>query len=171
MNADLEDTIASLEGGGGFAAKLAAAASAFAATPSGRVVPAVRGAIGRKLFFSRLRLAAAACVAVAAAWHFASSPRVAAEGSGDAFPATPYTLACSTGEASLDAIVRTQRPDGGWESDYLTQQNAAALRHAAGARTAYLRALRNLRSKGLEPISDEELARRRESAGKMFARS
>lgn len=77
-----------------------------------------------------------------------------------AVPASPYTLAYGAGEMEMQEIVRTQRPDGSWENDFLTRQNAAALRGVAGASVAYRKALRYLRSRGLCPLTDEELRSR-----------
>ena len=82
--------------------------------------------------------------------------------------AATYTVAYARDSASLELIVASQRADGSWESDYLTCQNAAALRGAAtdGARVAYKKAVRYLRSKGLAPIDDAELRRRGDEAAK-----
>lgn len=74
--------------------------------------------------------------------------------------ASPYTLAYGAGEAETLEIVRTQRPDGSWENDFLTRQNAAALRGVAGASVAYRKAVRYLRSRGLCPLTDDELRSR-----------
>lgn len=72
---------------------------------------------------------------------------------------TVYTVAYVPTEAALAAIVASQRADGSWENDFITRQNAAALRHGTDGevRIAYKRAVRFLRSRGLEPLSDEEL--------------
>ena len=79
-----------------------------------------------------------------------------------------YTAAYASDGAALAAIVASQRADGSWANDYLTRQNAAALRGATdeSARIAFKRAARYLRSKGLEPLSAEELRLRGESAAK-----
>lgn len=76
-----------------------------------------------------------------------------------------YTLAYAGDAAAVDEIVRTQRSDGSWANDFLTEQNAAVLRAAgAGAgkagTVAYRRAVRYLRSRGLRPLSDAELRKR-----------
>ncbi len=73
-----------------------------------------------------------------------------------------YTVAYAPNEEALAALVASQRADGSWANDYLTRQNAAALRDAGGssARLAYRRALRYLRTKGLQPLTREELRAR-----------
>jgi len=73
-----------------------------------------------------------------------------------------YTAAYADDEYALRAILDSQRNDGSWSNDYLTMQNAAALRRAGddASRIAYKRAVRYLRSKGLGPISEEELKSR-----------
>lgn len=87
-------------------------------------------------------------------------------------PHTVYTVAYAPNETALAAIVNSQRADGSWANDFLTQQNAAALRGAEGSaeRIAYKKAVRYLRSKGLRPLSDEELKMRGDAAARMFAR-
>ncbi len=87
-------------------------------------------------------------------------------------PQAVYTVAYAPNEAALAAIVSSQRADGSWSNDFLTQQNAAALRGAEGSaeRIAYKKAVRYLRSKGLRPLSDEELKMRGDAAARMFAR-
>ena len=83
-----------------------------------------------------------------------------------------YTVAYAPTEAALEIIVASQRADGSWSNDFLTRQNAAALRNSENERMriAYLRAVRYLRSKGLEPLTDQELRDRGESAAKALAR-
>lgn len=73
-----------------------------------------------------------------------------------------YTVAYASDEFALQAILESQQSDGSWSNDYVTMQNAAALRkaHDEASRIAYKRAVRYLRTKGLDPISDTELERR-----------
>ena len=73
-----------------------------------------------------------------------------------------YTVAYASDEFALRAILDSQRSDGSWSNDYLTMQNAAALRraHDEASQIAYKRAVRYLRTKGLGPISDAELQER-----------
>ena len=64
-----------------------------------------------------------------------------------------YMLAIVRDDAAVQEMIRTQRPDGGWGSDFLTRQNAAALRLCGSdaAQLAYRRAMRNLRLRGSRP--------------------
>lgn len=61
--------------------------------------------------------------------------------------ANEYALAQSRSAAAVAEMIRTQNPDGSWKTDYLTRQNAAALRLCASgeAQLAYKKAMRNLR--------------------------
>ena len=98
---------------------------------------------------------------------------VAPRGGGSAaeVPLTVYTVAYAPTEEALEIIVASQRADGSWSNDFLTRQNAAALRASEDARMkiAYRRAARYLRSKGLNPLTDEELKLRGEYAAKALA--
>jgi hypothetical protein len=69
-----------------------------------------------------------------------------------------YALAYRGSESAVGEIVRNQRLDGSWATDFLTRQNAAVLRRIPSGRVAYKKALRYLRSKGLSPMSEEELS-------------
>ena len=82
-----------------------------------------------------------------------------------------YTVAYAPTEEALEVIVASQRTDGSWSNDFITRQNAAALRCSEDARMkiAYRRAVRYLRSKGLSPLTDEELKLRGEYAAKVLA--
>jgi len=95
----------------------------------------------------------------------AQSPRTPYAG------AKVYTVAYAPDEEALETIVASQRADGSWSNDFLTQQNAAALRASPDARmrVAYRRAVRYLRSKGLAPLTDAELKARGDRAAKMLA--
>ena len=86
-------------------------------------------------------------------------------------PANVYTVAYAPTEEALEAIVASQRADGSWTNDFLTQQNAAALRVSdeERMRIAYRRAVRYLRTKGLAPLTDEELKARAAFAAKTLA--
>ena len=85
--------------------------------------------------------------------------------------ANEYSLAYAGGDEALREIIRTQNADGGWKNDFLTRQNAAALRasNEDRMRVAYRKAVRYLRSRGLVPLSDEELKERGEYAAKTLA--
>ena len=82
-----------------------------------------------------------------------------------------YTVAYAPTEEALEIIVASQRADGSWSNDFITRQNAAALRASEDARKkiAYRRAVRYLRSKGLAPLTDDELKVRGEYAAKVLA--
>jgi len=64
--------------------------------------------------------------------------------------ANEYLLATIRNDEAVKEMIRTQKTDGGWRNDFLTRQNAAALRlcSSAEAKIAYKKAVRNLRSKG-----------------------
>ena len=66
-------------------------------------------------------------------------------------PCNEYSLAEICDERAVEEIIRTQKPDGSWQTDFLTRRNAAALssRTEAKARIAYKKARRNLRNRGL----------------------
>ena len=61
-----------------------------------------------------------------------------------------YQLAVVRDDKAVQEMIRTQRPDGSWGSDFLTRQNADALRQCRDkdAQTAYRKAMRNLRLRG-----------------------
>ena len=153
MSEDLEETLAEL--GPEYRALVGRMRSAFPeerfAAPSRRLSP-----------FRRLAPAAvlAASLAVAIALYSVFSGGVIRSRG----VWRDYLLAYG-GAGAVDEIVRTQGADGSWKNDFITRQNAAALKGVAGAETAYLRALRYLRAKGLRPLSDEELAGRAAAAG------
>ena len=167
MNADLERTLEEL--GPGCRAVVDRMVGAFdgAAAPADRVVPR------RIAFWRRPALLAAACGAclLGAAALFVR-PAAPAEPAVDA-ARSAYVLAYSPDAAMVAVIVRTQHADGSWDNDFLTRQNAAALRAASGdaPRIAYRRAVRYLRAKGLAPLSDAELRARGDRAARRFARS
>ena len=100
-----------------------------------------------------------------AIWNFTSttlhSSLLPLHSSPSSAPAV-YTVAYASDEFALRAILDSQRSDGSWSNDYLTMQNAAALRKAndEASQIAYKRAVRYLRTKGLGPISDAELQER-----------
>lgn len=90
----------------------------------------------------------------------------------DGSPCAIYTVAYAPTEEALERIVASQRADGSWDNDFITQQNAAALRGAAGetGRIAYKKAVRYLKSKGLRPLSEAELNKRGDEAARCLAR-
>jgi hypothetical protein len=68
--------------------------------------------------------------------------------------ASEYLIAHARNDEAVKELVRTQRADGGWGSDFLTRQNTLALSRASSpeARLAYRKALRNMRLKGLSGL-------------------
>ena len=77
--------------------------------------------------------------------------REAGDGERGAPGAREYQLAVSGSEASMREMIATQNADGSWKNDFLTRQNAAALKlcDSAEARVAYKKAVRNLRVRGV----------------------
>ena len=65
-------------------------------------------------------------------------------------PSHEYSLAYQRTADAIAEMIRTQKPDGGWKNDFLTRQNAEALKRCASpeAQVAYKKAMRNLRAKG-----------------------
>lgn len=157
MTKDLEETLAGLDAGSRETVlrmkaafrdeAIASRASAIRFTPPKRWKDA----------FTRTQVAALAAACLLAVLGFAAvlAPARVAKGK---LASSPYAMAYCGGK-SVEELIRTQRPDGGWESDYLTRQNAAALKSVQGAQLAYRKALRHLRMKGLAPMSDEEFSR------------
>ncbi len=159
MNADLAKTIEEL--GPSYGALVGELRAMPEVDPSGTrrfVAPD-----SRRLWTRLPRLAAASlalAMALAALLRWTGG---APEGAAPAPSSTPYTLAFSLPSGgALDEMVRTQNADGSWANDFLTRQNAAALRGIGGARLAYRRAVRYLRMKGLSPMSDAEFVAMRE---------
>ena len=66
-------------------------------------------------------------------------------------PINEYALAAVGGDDAVREIIRTQNPDGSWQNDFLTRQNAAALMGVADeeAKVAFKKAVRNLRVRGI----------------------
>ena len=65
--------------------------------------------------------------------------------------ATEYSLAYIRNDEAVKEMIRTQNADGSWKNDFLTRQNAAALKRCAlpEAHVAYKKAMRNLRVRGV----------------------
>ncbi len=124
------------------------------------------GRVARSPFYYLVAASLVAALALAVLYVMPRGGSAAAE-----VPLTVYTVAYAPTEEALEAIVASQRADGSWSNDFLTRQNAAALR-ASGEdrmRVAYRRAVRYLRSKGLSPLTDEELRQRGKYAAKALA--
>ena len=99
----------------------------------------------RQLFL----LAASLALVVAFAAVFLSSSRQKRTSGEAVF--NEYRLATLRSEAAVREIIRTQNADGSWKNDFLTRQNAEALRLCSGkdARIAYKKAMRSLRLRGI----------------------
>lgn len=148
MNADLESTLAEM--GGDYRDLVVRMKAAYEPLSGSRgVLPAAPAGIrrGRVVGWSVAYLVAASLlVLVGLGVVF---------GVGAAKPTAPdsnaFMLAHLRNAAALDEIIRTQRPDGGWDNDFVTRQNIAALNGSASAeaRLAMRKAMRNLRVRGL----------------------
>ena len=57
--------------------------------------------------------------------------------------------------ATVAEMIATQNPDGSWQNDFLTRRNAEALKVCGdpAARIAYKKAVRNLRTRGVEVLT------------------
>jgi len=167
MNADLEKTLDEL--GPAYRDMVLKMKAAPEASPVGRPfspfgASARRPASGRVPYLVAAALAAFVALAVVVRSAFAPG------GAGASAVHNPYTLAYGgMSESAVDEMLRTQRPDGSWANDFITRQNAAALRGVASASVAYRRAVRYLRSKGLSPLSPAELRERGALAAKTLA--
>ena len=164
MNGDLESTLNEL--GPEYRDVVARLRSAREVEPSGTRA----FSLPRTEWWRRAGYLAAASLAVALGLSIfmqdaANAPREPYAG------AKVYTVAYAPTEEALEVIVASQRADGSWSNDFITRQNAAALRASDDARMkiAYRRAVRYLRSKGLSPLTDDELKVRGEYAAKVLA--
>ena len=164
MNGDLESTLNEL--GPEYRDVVARLRSAREVEPSGTRA----FSLPRTEWWRRAGYLAAASLAVALGLSIfmqdaANAPREPYAG------AKVYTVAYAPTEEALEVIVASQRADGSWSNDFITRQNAAALRASDDARMkiAYRRAVRYLRSKGLSPLTDDELRVRGEYAAKVLA--
>ena len=164
MNGDLESTLNEL--GPEYRAVVARLKVACEVEPSGTRAFTLQ----RTEWWRRAGYLVAASLAVALGLSIfmqdaANAPREPYAG------AKVYTVAYAPTEEALEIIVASQRADGSWTNDFITRQNAAALRVSDDARMkiAYRRAVRYLRSKGLSPLTDDELKVRGEYAAKVLA--
>lgn len=163
MNADLEATVNEL--GPEYRELVARLKSPFAQAPART---SKNPDTQTPFFFPRpLLIAASFFVVVGLAVLF--QPRPTTSSSADA--RSVYTVAYASTEEALALIVASQRADGSWDNDFLTRQNAAALRRSDDTcvRLAYRRAVRYLRFRGLAPLTDDELKARGESAANLLA--
>ena len=145
MNGDLEHQL--VEMGPEFRRVVERLRAGREVTPSrylAGVVPLVRRARCQ-----RFLLAASVVFAIAFAALFLSFDRPMQSGEETVF--NEYRLASLRSEAAMREIIRTQNADGSWKNDFLTRQNAEALRLCNGkdARIAYKKAMRSLRLRGI----------------------
>ncbi len=157
MNKDLQALLEEM--GPDYQAVVARLKAAQEVEPSGRLRATV--------WFRRLHVGQRVGLLVAASFFAAMTLAVLCQPLRTQRATMPvYTVAYTPSAAAVAQLVQSQKADGSWENDYLTRQNAAALRDAATAesRVAYRRAVRYLRSKGLEPLSRLELRAREDSA-------
>ena len=164
MNVDLESTLNEL--GPEYRAVVARLRSAREVEPSGTRA----FSLPRTEWWRHVGYLVAASLLVALGFSIfmqgaANAPREPYAG------AKVYTVAYAPTEEALEIIVASQRADGSWSNDFITRQNAAALRASEDERMkiAYRRAVRYLRSKGLSPLTDDELKVRGEYAAKVLA--
>ncbi len=151
MNKDLEATLAEL--GPDARAVVARLHAAREVEPSRCFRPPLVARLRSRVWLRAGSLAAASLVAAAL---FAVFCRCAPQaGKGDA---NVYTLAYQPTAEARATLIASQRANGSWENDFLTRQNAAALREmrTGAARVAYLRAVRYLRAKNLAPLTPDE---------------
>jgi len=163
MNADLERTVSEL--GAEYRGVVDRLRSAREIEPKGKtdVRQPTAGVFLRRAGYL---VAASLFAVIALSILFQGAPQA------KTFPArSVYTVAYAPTEEALEVIVASQRADGSWSNDFLTRQNAAALRASREERMriAYRRAVRYLRTKGLEPLTDDELRKRGEYAAKTLA--
>ena len=170
MSRDLEDTVAELGAGyGELVARLRAAyevESRRDGSASGLPPPRRAWTAGWRTVSFLVAASLLLALAVSALFVSGGGDAAAAGAPGFAFAApgrSAYTAAYR-GRAAAEEMVRSQKDDGSWGSDFITRQNAAALRDVEGATVAYRKALRYLRSKGLSPLTDAELRARGEEA-------
>ena len=171
MNGDLEGTLNELGPEyRGVVARLRSAREVEPARIGLKGLAPGRACSSPRAFWCRAGYLVAASLAVALGFSVfmqgaANAPREPYAG------AKVYTIAYAPTEEALEIIVASQRADGSWSNDFITRQNAAALRASDDARMkiAYRRAVRYLRSKGLAPLTDDELKVRGEYAAKVLA--
>ena len=162
MNADLEKTVEELGPAYRDVVARLRASREVEPTRAGQRDPAP-GRASRSPVSYLAAASLAAALALAALYVAPRGGDAAAE-----VPLTVYTVAYAPTEEALELILASQRADGSWSNDFLTRQNAAALRASDDERmrVAYRRAVRYLRTKGLAPLTDAELKARGEYAAK-----
>ena len=125
MNRDLEETLEELGPEyRGVVNRLRAAQEVSPAHSSARVQARIGLLSSAARVVAAAGLLAAACVAVAVKFGGPGASSVTPRGGSAAFTGE-YSLAY-TGD--VESLLRTQNADGSWANDFLTRQNAAALR-------------------------------------------
>lgn len=165
MTKDLEATLAEL--GEGYREVVERVCDAYRPAPSATLVGNLRR--GRMLGWSAAYLGAAS---LTVALGFFMLRPVSSASAAVLSGKSVYTIAYRADAAATHELVATQGADGSWANDFLTCQNAAALRSSdeATARKAYRKALRYLNAKGLSPLSDDELRARSDRAAAALCR-
>lgn len=152
MSEDLENTLSEL--GPEYVSVVARLKSSGEVEPIGRAMDVFRKRKSRHLVYA---IAAALAVATCLGWIVGNICAVEYSDKDFVRSSNPYSLAFEKlDEKVLTEIKRTQNPDGSWINDHLTRQNAAVLKKIDVSSVAYKRALRYLRSRGLEPFTDAE---------------
>jgi len=144
MTKDLEETLREL--GPEYRTVVDRLVSAYEPLPAGKPSAPPVGRVGHIVGWSAAYLVAASLlVLVGVAVLFRAAP--VAPCAVRTVPTNEYSLAQSRSDAAVAELIRTQNPDGSWKTDYLTRQNAAALKLCpdAAAQIAYRKAMRNLR--------------------------
>jgi len=155
MNADLENTLASL---GGETKRLVKAMKG--AFPEDKPFGVECRARGIPFVWRPAISGLAAAASLVAIFSFCALSRRNVQSAAARTVPREYALAYMAGGEAVREIVRTQRPDGSWGSDFLTEQNAGALKVCGIAGEPYRKAVRYLRAKGLSPMDAETLKRR-----------
>ena len=120
---------------------------------SGKIVPQLSGCkfySRTKMFTYLIAASFVICLAAASVLLSFQTSHVAST-----FANAPRAYKLAFIPTARTEIVSTQHEDGGWGSDFITRQNAAALEgsEVEAERIAYHKALRYLRLKGITPIS------------------
>ena len=144
MTKDLEETLAGL--GSGYGSVIERLRASRELEPSHIRRPRMAKRAAMLVAASALAVFGVAVVLSRVPCGTVARPAIVYEG-----VANEYSLAHSGDAAALREIMRTQNADGSWKNDFLTRQNAEALKRCSdpAAQVAYRKAARNLRMRGL----------------------